>query len=129
MIAEIGLYALVLALALALVQACVPLYWRAPRRCGVDGGRRTYGAGAVSVRGGLVRRARDLLVRSDFSVANVFENSHSLKPLIYKISGVWGNHEGSMVLWILILGAIRRAWSRASAATAGAARRALGVQA
>lgn len=40
---------------------------------------------------------------SDFSVRNVFENSHSQKPLIYKFSGAWGNHEGSMVLWILIL--------------------------
>src|SRR6267154_3347515 len=50
------------------------------------------------------RRARPLCyVRSDFSVVNVFENSHSLKPLIYKISGVWGNHEGSMLLWVLIL--------------------------
>ena len=40
---------------------------------------------------------------SDFSVVNVFENSHSQKPLIYRISGVWGNHEGSLLLWILIL--------------------------
>ena len=40
---------------------------------------------------------------SDFSVANVVANSHSAKPLIYKISGVWGNHEGSMLLWALIL--------------------------
>src|SRR5205085_9613034 len=40
---------------------------------------------------------------SDFSVRNVWENSHSAKPLLYKISGVWGNHEGSMVLWVLIL--------------------------
>ncbi len=39
-------------------------------------------------------------VVSDFSVKNVFENSHSLKPMIYKISGVWGNHEGSMMLWV-----------------------------
>ena len=44
-----------------------------------------------------------LYVTSDFSVVNVFENSHSQKPLIYKISGVWGNHEGSMLLWVLIL--------------------------
>jgi cytochrome c-type biogenesis protein CcmF len=44
-----------------------------------------------------------LHVTSDFSVVNVFENSHSLKPLIYKITGVWGNHEGSMLLWVLIL--------------------------
>src|SRR4029077_5073878 len=42
-------------------------------------------------------------VRSDFSVINVFENSHTAKPLIYKITGVWGNHEGSMLLWVLIL--------------------------
>ena len=42
-------------------------------------------------------------VISDFSVINVFENSHTTKPLIYKISGVWGNHEGSMLLWILVL--------------------------
>ena len=52
-------------------------------------------------------------VVSDFSLANVVENSHSTKPLIYKISGVWGNHEGSMMLWVLILTAQRRArWRR-----------------
>ena len=44
-----------------------------------------------------------LYVASDFSVVNVYENSHSLKPLIYKITGVWGNHEGSMLLWASIL--------------------------
>jgi cytochrome c-type biogenesis protein CcmF len=42
-------------------------------------------------------------LQSDFSVVNVWENSHSAKPILYKISGVWGNHEGSMVLWVLIL--------------------------
>ena len=45
----------------------------------------------------------------DFSVLNVAENSHSAKPLIYKISGVWGNHEGSMLLWVLILALVWRA--------------------
>ena len=40
---------------------------------------------------------------SDFSIVNVFQNSHTTKPLLYKISGVWGNHEGSMLLWILVL--------------------------
>ena len=40
---------------------------------------------------------------SDFSLLLVSNNSHSLKPLIYKISGVWGNHEGSLLLWVLIL--------------------------
>src|SRR5689334_2021800 len=42
-------------------------------------------------------------VTSDFSVLNVVENSHSMKPLLYKVTGVWGNHEGSMLLWVLIL--------------------------
>jgi len=42
-------------------------------------------------------------VVSDFSVLNVFQNSHTTKPLLYKISAVWGNHEGSMLLWILVL--------------------------
>ena len=40
---------------------------------------------------------------SDFSVLNVYQNSHTTKPMLYKISGVWGNHEGSMLLWILVL--------------------------
>ena len=40
---------------------------------------------------------------SDFTVLNVFQNSHTTKPLLYKISGVWGNHEGSLLLWILVL--------------------------
>ena len=40
---------------------------------------------------------------SDFSLINVFQNSHTAKPLFYKISGTWGNHEGSLLLWINIL--------------------------
>src|SRR6185436_19394832 len=42
-------------------------------------------------------------VQSDFSVASVFANSHSAQPLLYKITGVWGHHEGSMLLWALVL--------------------------
>ena len=42
-------------------------------------------------------------IASDFSLVNVYENSHTTKPLFYKISGVWGNHEGSLLLWINIL--------------------------
>jgi cytochrome c-type biogenesis protein CcmF len=103
MIAELGHYALVLALGLALVQACVPFY----------GARRNDPvllavAGPTAVAQFLfVATAFGALtacyVTSDFSVVNVFENSHSAKPLIYKITGVWGNHEGSMLLWVLIL--------------------------
>ena len=41
-------------------------------------------------------------VNSDFSNETVFNNSHSTKPLFYKISGTWGNHEGSLLLWLLV---------------------------
>lgn len=45
-------------------------------------------------------------VNDDFSVINVFQNSHTSKPILYKVSGVWGNHEGSMLLWITVLSTI-----------------------
>ena len=103
MIAEAGHYALVLALALALVQSIVPLIGvrlSEPTLMGVAGSTAIaqfafalFAFGALTV----------AYVVSDFSVVNVFENSHSAKPLIYKITGVWGNHEGSMLLWVLIL--------------------------
>jgi cytochrome c-type biogenesis protein CcmF len=103
MIAELGHYALVLALALALVQSCVPLYG-AQRN---DAGLMRVAASTAVAQFCFVAIAFAALVacylRSDFSVVNVFENSHSAKPLIYKITGVWGNHEGSMLLWVLIL--------------------------
>ncbi|MET0279072.1 MAG: heme lyase CcmF/NrfE family subunit [Pseudorhodoplanes sp.] len=104
MIAEIGHYALVLALCLALIQATLPVI-------GARIGDRTLMGIADPVAivqflfvGLSFAALTALYVTSDFSVANVFENSHSQKPLIYKISGVWGNHEGSMLLWALILG-------------------------
>jgi cytochrome c-type biogenesis protein CcmF len=72
-------------------------------------------------------------VTSDFSVMVVAENSHTAKPLIYKISGVWGNHEGSMILWLLILGvysaAIAMTQPTDNPANAELGSRALGVQA
>lgn len=103
MIIELGHYALVLALATALIVSVLP----------VIGARR----GDVSmmdiapvgsiVMFLLVAFSFGVLtyayVASDFSVLNVWANSHSLMPLIFKISGVWGNHEGSMMLWLLIL--------------------------
>ena len=103
MIAEVGHYALVLALALALIQSTVPILgarWRDPALMNVA--RSTALAQLLFV--GLSFLAlTTLYVTSDFSVANVFENSHSAKPLLYKITGVWGNHEGSMLLWVSIL--------------------------
>src|SRR3954453_4785641 len=103
MIAEFGHYALVLALALALVQASVPIVGARkndPVLMAVAGPTAVAQLLFVAMAFGALTIC---YVRSDFSVVNVFENSHTAKPLIYKISGVWGNHEGSMLLWVLIL--------------------------
>jgi cytochrome c-type biogenesis protein CcmF len=102
-IAEAGHYALVLALGLALIQSSVPMLgarWGDPALMNVA--RSTALAQFLFVALSFAALVT-LHVTSDFSVVNVFENSHSLQPLIYKITGVWGNHEGSMLLWVLIL--------------------------
>lgn len=100
---ELGHFALVLALVTALAQSILPM-WGA-RQNDV----RLMNVAPVSA---ITCFALMLLsfaaltqayVTSDFSLVNVYENSHSLKPMLYKITGVWGNHEGSMLLWILIL--------------------------
>jgi cytochrome c-type biogenesis protein CcmF len=100
---EFGHYALVLALALALVQGIVPL-WGAHTRdatlMGVAGS--TAMAQLVFVAASFAALTA-CYVASDFSVENVVQNSHSTMPLIYKYTSVWGNHEGSMLLWVLIL--------------------------
>ncbi|MGD9915646.1 MAG: heme lyase CcmF/NrfE family subunit [Rhizobiaceae bacterium] len=100
---EIGHFALVLAFALALVQSALPLAgaWLGDERTRAVGG-------PVAVTGcALIALSFAVLVAayatSDFSVLNVWENSHSLKPMLYKLTGAWGNHEGSMLLWVLIL--------------------------
>ncbi|MCV3738593.1 heme lyase CcmF/NrfE family subunit [Rhizobium sp. TRM96647] len=103
MIIEIGHYALVLLLATSIVQSLLPLAGTVrndPALMAV--------APSAAVTGFLLTAFSFAIltfayVTSDFSVANVWQNSHSMKPMIYKISGVWGNHEGSMMLWLLIL--------------------------
>ena len=103
MIVEIGHFALVLALCAAFAQTVIPS-WGA--RLG-DPDLMAVGRSAALTQFALVAIAFAALVNahltSDFSVLNVAENSHSAVPTIYKISGVWGNHEGSMLLWVLIL--------------------------
>ena len=103
MIPEIGHFALVLALAVALAQTGLGLY--GPHRG--DARLMAMASRAAGIQFLLLAGAFAALtyafVTSDFSVINVYENSHSAKPMLYKVTGVWGNHEGSMLLWILIL--------------------------
>ncbi|MFQ5953640.1 MAG: heme lyase CcmF/NrfE family subunit, partial [Kiloniellales bacterium] len=103
MIAEIGHFALVLALLMALVQATLPLIGAARRDLAWMEVARPAALGQLLFIAVAFFSLMYAFVVSDFSVINVAQNSHSAKPLIYKISGLWGNHEGSMVLWVLIL--------------------------
>lgn len=103
MIAESGHYALVLALGLALIQSIVPLVGARLRDAALMNVARSTALAQLLFVGVSFAALVMLHVNSDFSVANVYENSHSTKPLLYKITGVWGNHEGSMLLWVSIL--------------------------
>ena len=103
MIAEAGHYALVLALGLALIQSVVPVIGARRGDIALMELARSTALAQLLFVGASFALLTALHVTSDFSVVNVFENSHSAKPLIYKITGVWGNHEGSMLLWVAIL--------------------------
>ncbi|MCK1272365.1 MULTISPECIES: heme lyase CcmF/NrfE family subunit [Bradyrhizobium] len=103
MIAESGHYALVLALGLALIQSIVPLIGARLRDDALMNVARSTALAQLLFVGASFIALVMLHVESDFSVVNVYENSHSMKPLLYKITGVWGNHEGSMLLWVSIL--------------------------
>jgi cytochrome c-type biogenesis protein CcmF len=103
MIPELGHFALILAFAVAIVQGTLPLIGASRG----DIRLMQLGRTAALTQALLVALSFGALVQcyvtSDFSVANVVANSHSAKPLLYKITGTWGNHEGSMMLWTLIL--------------------------
>ncbi|MEM9494461.1 MAG: heme lyase CcmF/NrfE family subunit [Pseudomonadota bacterium] len=100
---ELGLFALAMALMMAVFQTAAPLAGAARGDRAVA---RLSGPAAIA-QFFLVAFAFAALtashVQSDFSVRNVVENSHTDKPMIYKFTGVWGNHEGSMLMWVLIL--------------------------
>lgn len=103
MIVELGHFALILAFAVALVQATLPLYGAARR----DSRLMALAEPAALVQLILIATSFAALtyafVVSDFSLRLVTLNSHTDKPMLYKISGVWGNHEGSLLLWSLTL--------------------------
>ena len=103
MLNEIGHFTLLLAFCVALIQATIPLF-------GAHKGRidlMAIAESAANLQFALLLASFSALthafVTSDFSVKLVVLNSHSLKPMLYKVTGVWGNHEGSMLLWVLIL--------------------------
>ncbi len=103
MITELGHFALILAFLIAIVQSVVPLVGAAKRWPGWM----VFAEPAAISQFLLTAFSFGALVwaftTSDFSLRIVVENSHSAKPMIYKVSGTWGNHEGSMLLWVLIV--------------------------
>ncbi|MES2664720.1 MAG: heme lyase CcmF/NrfE family subunit [Pseudomonadota bacterium] len=103
MITELGHFALILALFVAVVQMVLPM-WGAHIR---NHTLMAVGRPAAILQFLLIAFSFGVLVRafmqSDFSLVVVVQNSHTLKPLLYKFAGTWGNHEGSLLLWILIL--------------------------
>ncbi|MBX3514298.1 MAG: heme lyase CcmF/NrfE family subunit [Xanthobacteraceae bacterium] len=103
MIAELSHAALAIAFALTAAQAFFSLWgaWKSDARVMAVGPATAF-ATLVFV-GASFAGLTYLYVTSDFSVANVYANSHSAKPLLYKFTGVWSNHEGSMLLWALVL--------------------------
>jgi cytochrome c-type biogenesis protein CcmF len=100
---ELGHYALVLTFALALVQGTVPL-WGAARG---DAAQMALARVTAVLQLCCLTFVFGVLIHafvvSDFSLALAASNSHAAKPLVYRVSGVWGNHEGSLVLWVWIL--------------------------
>ena len=103
MIPELGQFSLILALLIAIVQSILPIAGVA-RKNSIWINSAKY---LALLQFWLVLIAFMALMRSyivsDFTVTNVVNNSHSNKPLLYKIVGTWGNHEGSILLWVLIL--------------------------
>ncbi|MDA7424575.1 heme lyase CcmF/NrfE family subunit [Thalassococcus lentus] len=103
MVTELGHFALILAALIAVIQTIVPLigaHKRWPGWMAVAEPAATTQFLFVAFSFAALTYA---FVVSDFSLRLVYLNSHSAKPMLYKISGTWGNHEGSMLLWVLIL--------------------------
>ncbi len=100
---ELGHFALILAFCVALVQAVVPMVGAHRRQAAWMALAEPAAISQVILIGFSFAVLTYAFVSSDFSLRLVVANSHTAKPMLYKISGVWGNHEGSMLLWVLIL--------------------------
>ena len=119
MIVEFGAFALVLALALTVLQTAMASIGRlrkSPVLAGAAQGAAVAGAAAVALAFAALIFA---FVTSDFSVANVAANSHTDKPMLYKVAGAWGSHEGSLVLWCLVMTGFGAALARARSGSSG----------
>lgn len=103
MIPELGHFALALALALSLAQSVIGLWGAQRGEARMMAATGPLAAGVLIAVCGAAACLVWAYVVNDTTVLNVVQNSHSAKPLLYKISGTWGNHEGSMILWVLIL--------------------------
>ena len=103
MFVETGHFALILALVVSVAQAVLPLVGAARRDAGLMGAGTSAAVTQFVLVGLAMLALMNAYVTSDFSVINVVENSHTDKPLLYKITGVWSNHEGSMLLWVFML--------------------------
>ncbi len=105
MITELGHFALILALMVALVQMMVPMAGAQRRWAGWMAVAEPAALAQFLLIGFAFAALTYAFVTSDFSLRLVVLNSHTDKPMLYKIAGVWGNHEGSLLLWVLILAA------------------------
>ena len=103
MIAELGHFALALAVALAFAQTILPLWGAHRNDTRLMAAAPALAIGQLTALGASFAALVWSSVANDFTVQNIAENSHTLKPLLYKITGAWGNHEGSILLWGLIL--------------------------
>ncbi|MEM9968615.1 MAG: heme lyase CcmF/NrfE family subunit [Pseudomonadota bacterium] len=103
MITEVGHFALILAFVVATVQAVVPLVGAHRRRSSWMALAQPAAYAQFALTAISFAALTWAFIVSDFSLRLVWLNSHSAKPMIYKISGTWGNHEGSMLLWVLIV--------------------------
>ncbi len=103
MIDELGQFALILGLCLSLVQVCASFAGRARHNSALAGAGAGAALGVFLAMAIAFAALIHAFVTSDFSVVNVAENSHTEKPLIYKIAGAWGSHEGSILLWCVAL--------------------------
>ncbi|MEZ5895723.1 MAG: heme lyase CcmF/NrfE family subunit [Parvularculaceae bacterium] len=100
---ELGLFAIILALMLALAQSVAPLIGAARGDIVWMKAADTFAAGQLAFIAFAFAALTYRVLTSDFSVAVVANNSHTAKPMLYKFAATWGNHEGSMLLWVLIL--------------------------